>query len=565
MSIAPDSVPSLPAAGLISRSHLGIEPFELRRTSSLAETASAVAAGAWAYAGGVDITQRLRGGESVQALMPLCSPGRSPSSGLEQLDEISVRGGVLFVGAAVTHARMEADALVRTHRPDLAAAWLTIGNIRIRAIGTVGGNLMQFNTLNDAEPILSAANAVLVFAGADGSLHRCAVGDRPKDRLVVGCEVPLDGRVVYDRSHKPMASVAVGDHHVSVGCAYPKIETFSLDIADLDSPDAVGAALDRLGPPLDDSTASAAYRRRIIEVLIQRSIRAHRAGEATAPKITALAATASGAPEPGAPTPGAPAPQAPVSADRDPGEDSTDTRLQPDGADRSTRISTGTSTDVPTDTSTGIHLRLNGDPFTATMPASEMLVHTIRTRAGLGGTRVGCDQAVCGACTVLIDGTPAASCSTLSWQADGRDVLTIEAAATPAAAAAPDTAAAYDASGDSLDGSRDSDRDLASVMPVVQQAFADTSALQCGYCTPGMILTASALIARHREPDRATICDWLNSNLCRCTGYLMIIEAVEAAAAAMRTRDATGVATDGTGRAGSTRDSRDTARTGGVS
>ena len=162
-----------------------------------------------------------------------------------------------------------------------------------------------------------------------------------------------------------------------------------------------------------------------------------------------------------------------------------------------------------------IELRLNGEPFSASTPPSEMLVDTIRSRAaGLGGTRVGCDQAVCGACTVLVDGEPTASCSTFAWQSDGRDVLTIESGQMAAAgglSAGP-----------------------AAALPEVQRAFAELSAFQCGYCTPGLILTSSALLARHPDPDRTTICDWLDSNVCRCTGYLMVIEAVEAAAAALR-------------------------------
>lgn len=479
----------------VSRSHLGIEPFVLAHPASLAEAAALVAEGAWLHAGGIDVTQRLRAGERATSVVPLGHLGMTRRGGLAELHEIAVRGPVLFIGAAVTHACIESDDLVERHRPDLAAAWRTIGNIRIRAVGTVGGNLMSFNPANDAAPILAAADAVLVFAEPDGGEYRCAVGGRPDNRLLIGCEVPRDGRVTYDRSHKPVVSVAVGDARVAVGCVYSAVETFPFDSGsldngdlDLDGPNSVRAALAALGPPLDDSNASAAYRRRVVEVLVKRTIRRHRDGASRSalPRQSASAGTDA---------------------------------AEPVAAVADATAAAGRHPNAVAATSVEIRLRLNGSELTAEVPPAEMLVDTIRARAGLGGTRVGCDQAVCGACTVLVEGQPTASCSTFSWQVDGHDVLTIEAAAAPTAAIATDRSAGRDG-------------DLVSLIPVVQQAFADTSAFQCGYCTPGLILTASALLARHRDPDRPTICDWLDSNICRCTGYLMVIEAVEAAAAA---------------------------------
>ncbi|WP_420443590.1 2Fe-2S iron-sulfur cluster-binding protein [Candidatus Poriferisodalis sp.] len=475
MSIETDPPQLAAPDGLISRSHLGIEPFALYRPGSLADAASMIAAGAWAHAGGIDVAQRLRNGEAAPALVPLCKPGRGSPSGLEVLDEISLDQGVLFMGAAVTHARIETDPLVRTVRPDLADAWRTIGNVRIRSTGTLGGNLMAFDSGYDAAPILAAAGAELIFMEPDGSERRCAVADRPRDRLLVGCEVPLAGRVVYDRSLKPVASVAVGDDHIAIGCAYPTVEVLPDGAANTA---AARAALGALPDPTDDVFASAAYRRRVIDVLAGRCLELHTAGAVNGGGL------------------------------------SSDGAYPPDASRSEVIAAAGQPAESLSDDSVDIELRLNGDPFSASTPPSEMLVDTIRSRAGLGGTRVGCDQAVCGACTVLVDGEPTASCSTFAWQSDGRDVLTIESghmAAAGGLSAGP-----------------------AAALPTVQQAFAELSAFQCGYCTPGLILTASALLARHPDPDRTTICDWLDSNVCRCTGYLMVIEAVEAAAAALR-------------------------------
>ena len=519
------------AAGLISRSHLGIEPFSLYRADSLTDAASMIASGAWAHAGGIDVAQRLRNGESAPALVPLCKPGRRSPDGLDGLDEISLGDGVLFIGAAVTHARIETDQLVRAHRPDLADAWRTIGNVRIRSTGTMGGNLMAFDAGYDAAPILAAAGASLIFVEPDGVQRRYAVADRPRDRLLMGCEVPLNGHVVYDRSLKPIVSVAVGNDCVAIGCAYQEVKV--LAAGSTDSP-GVGVALANLPDPIGDVFASAAYRRRMIRVLVNRCLQAHIertsaraiAGISPSTSIAAHAPAVSRAEEHRGDT---------IETAQRPGE--TLTGGSPDGPPHG--LASGMKASV-----LDLSIRLNGEPLPISAPASEVLVDTIRTRAGLGGTRVGCDQAVCGACTVLLDGTPTASCSTFAWQADGCEVLTIESSrmtvtsSTPNDSAAPhsDTSSPAAAHGVAVDpaATHSEASDPAETLPIVQRAFAELSAFQCGYCTPGLILTASALLARHRDPDRTTICDWLDSNICRCTGYLMVIEAVEAAAAALR-------------------------------
>ena len=493
MTVEPEAAQDSSSSGLISRSHLGIEPFTLTWPASLADAAAGVANGAWAHAGGIDVAQRLRNGESTDSMVPLGS--------IESLTEISLRDGKLFIGAAVTHAGIESSALVRAHRPDLAAAWRTIGNIRIRTAGTVGGNLMSLDTGYDAAPILAAAGAELIFLDPSGTEQRCSVADRAAGRLLVGCEVPLEGRVVYDRSLKPVASVAVGDRYAAIGCAYRDVEIIELDV-DANSADgadgaggtvdldAIRAALDSLGEPLDDANAASGYRRRVIEVLIERCVQVHAAGAPASPGHDA--------------------------GQLSPGDDPQRESAAPTGQPGQARTRRGDGHAAGDARSADIEMHLNGEPFEAAAPVSEMLVDTIRSRAGLGGTRVGCDQAVCGACTVLVDGVPTASCSTFAWQASGREVLTIEAAnESPSVEPA--------------DG-------LPAVVREVQQAFAETSAFQCGYCTPGLILTASSLLAHHPDPDRSTIVDWLDSNVCRCTGYLMVIEAVEAAGAALRDR-----------------------------
>jgi carbon-monoxide dehydrogenase small subunit len=151
-----------------------------------------------------------------------------------------------------------------------------------------------------------------------------------------------------------------------------------------------------------------------------------------------------------------------------------------------------------------ITFTLNGAPATADVKPHHNLVEMLQAQFGLTGARESCGQGLCGCCTVVVDGRAVSGCLYLAAFADGADVVTIE----------------------SLD-SRDK-------LSPVQEAFIEASAFQCGYCTPGMILAAKALLTENSAPDRAMIRDWLSANVCRCTGYQMIIEAVEDAARRVR-------------------------------
>ncbi len=147
-----------------------------------------------------------------------------------------------------------------------------------------------------------------------------------------------------------------------------------------------------------------------------------------------------------------------------------------------------------------VTLTVNGEPRTVEIEPRELLVYVLRERLCLTGTNVGCDTSSCGACTVLLDGVSAKSCTVLGVQADGASVTTIEGLA--------------------------SDGEL----HPVQQAFHDHHALQCGYCTPGMVMAAVSLIENGQATSEAAIREGLEGNLCRCTGYHNIVAAVSAAA-----------------------------------
>ena len=156
----------------------------------------------------------------------------------------------------------------------------------------------------------------------------------------------------------------------------------------------------------------------------------------------------------------------------------------------------------------GIRSRPNGTVRPAAVTPATMLVDLLRDDCGQVDVRVSCDQGVCGVCTVLVDDVPATACLTLAFTVDGRRVTTVQGLAA------------------------------GSALSDVQQAFVDAAGFQCGYCTPGMVLSATALLAAHPDPDRATIRAWLGGNLCRCTGYQMIVEAIELAAARRHGRGA---------------------------
>jgi carbon-monoxide dehydrogenase small subunit len=147
-----------------------------------------------------------------------------------------------------------------------------------------------------------------------------------------------------------------------------------------------------------------------------------------------------------------------------------------------------------------IVLTVNGDKHTLVVKANAMLSNVLRTDLKLTGTKKGCELGDCGSCTVLLDGQPVNSCITLALEADGREIITVEGVAEHGE------------------------------LDKIQESFLDHSAVQCGYCTPGMVLSAKALLTKNPHPTETEIREAIAGNLCRCTGYVNIVKAIQAVA-----------------------------------
>ena len=152
-----------------------------------------------------------------------------------------------------------------------------------------------------------------------------------------------------------------------------------------------------------------------------------------------------------------------------------------------------------------VSMVVNGRSVSGSVEGRTLLVEFLRGGLGLTGTHVGCDTSQCGACVVHVDGASVKACTVLALACEGSQVTTIEGMAAP-------------------DGT----------LGVIQQAFQDHHGLQCGFCTPGMVMSAADLLAQNASPSEAEVRDWLEGNICRCTGYHNIVKAILAAAATLR-------------------------------
>ena len=173
-----------------------------------------------------------------------------------------------------------------------------------------------------------------------------------------------------------------------------------------------------------------------------------------------------------------------------------------------------------------VSITINGQQVAARVEPRLTLLDFVRDVAGLKGTHAGCEHGVCGACTILVDGAAVRSCLMLAVQADGMAMTTIEG-----------VGGSHERSGE---------------LNIIQDAFCETHGLQCGYCTPGMVLAAEALLAKNPAPSEEDVRDAISGNICRCTGYVQIVEAIMLAADRLGSRNDSGLNDPAVGATGKT-------------
>ena len=259
---------SYASVGLRARAQ--IAPFALDRPTDVRSAAMALARPdrAALMGGGIDLIDRLKGGEPLDRLVAL--------AGIAELRAISLEDGALSIGAGVTHGALIASPLVATRLPDLCAIWRRIANPRVRATGTIGGNLMARQRHYDAAPALLALRAEARVAHSDGTMSTMQVEDvlDAADLLLLAVRVPAAARqrLAADRSLHPVISVYLATSsspamRLVIGCAHARPVAIDLPGAD---PSTFAQALAALPPPIDDDLASGAYRRRMADVLGRR-------------------------------------------------------------------------------------------------------------------------------------------------------------------------------------------------------------------------------------------------------------------------------------------------------
>ncbi len=475
-------------------------------------------------AGGTDLVLELR--RKVRDTRVLIDISRIP--GLEEITQDP--DGTFHIGPMVTHNHVVADARMAEHAFPLARACWEVGAPQIRNRGTVAGNLITASPANDTITPLWAMGARLVLASRHGrrvlsfpdfyrGVRQVDMRDnemlvdilvpalRPNQRgtflklglrraqaiSVVNAAILLTFEKDLASGQPPGDTIRVIDARITLGAVAPTIirapEAEQVLIGHPLSEERIQEAARRAGEaarPIDDVRGSALYRRAMVETLVQRALLAIRQGEEKRgwpPRPPLLWGTWNGR----LPYPAGQAPRAEHDLD------------------------------------TPIVATINGEQVTLPNAAGMSLLDALREVGHLHGPKKGCDEGECGACTVWLDGIAVMSCLVPAPRAHGANIVTVEGLARGIRPQPitdlnrlnhypPDVW----------------DENLEDLHPV-QRAFIEAGAVQCGYCTPGMIMSTAKLLEENPHPDPETVRLALTGNLCRCTGYVKIIRAVERA------------------------------------
>ena len=464
-------------------------------------------AAARAIAGGTDLLLDIRHGRRTPVV--LIDVTRIPG-----LDQIREADGLLHVGPLVTHNKAIASPLLVEKAFPLAAACWEIGAPQIRNRGTIGGNIVTATPASDTIPPLWALGATFRLQSAAGervlTCPQFFQGLRqtplcPDELLTDITFRPLtaDERGTFIKLGPrksqaiAMASVAVvltfagttiHTARIALGSVAPTVVPATAAEAFLTGKTLDSAVIEEAGRlaataacPRDSFRSPADYRMEMAHTLTVRALRQLRDG-----------------------TERDPWPAHPVLLW---------------GLSRAETKRTFTPGDGTRHAQPAISLTVNGQPYTFHNVQDRTLLWVLREELGLTGTKEGCSEGECGACTVYLDGAAVLACLVPAAAAAGRSVMTIEGL-TQEAGGSTNQVAAQGATADVTQ---------AALHPV-QQAFIEASAVQCGYCTPGFIMAGAKLLEEHPNPTRKQIEQAISGNLCRCTGYVNIVKAIERAA-----------------------------------
>jgi carbon-monoxide dehydrogenase medium subunit len=500
--------------------------FEYRRPADLDEACAML------HDGDADETRVIAGGQTLVPLMAMRLARPKRLIDVARLGEIAFvrrEPDAVAIGATTKQHLLEQHPLVATEVPLLAKVMPHVAHAPIRARGTIGGSLANADPAAEIVLVAITLGATLIYR--DGPSTREIAADEFFSGAMMTA-LPSTGLLTCVRFPVwPRARIGVGFHEIGARAGDFAFASAAAQVAvdeggicrraalGIGAICGVPLRLDRLGELLEgrspdeidehlirneveailadkqlfsDLHASAEYRQRAAATLLTRAvIDAFRNAGSIPPPERRRSATPDFA---GGRRMGVDSqPQSPPNADLPPS-----TRQHLPGSEAN-------ADDLFLGAGSVVALKINGETRAIHVEARTSLLDCLREQLLLAGAHAGCEHGVCGACTVLLDGRAIRSCLMLAVQADGHAITTIEGIAPAPGELSP-----------------------------VQDAFCETHAMQCGYCTPAMILTAHAFLAGNPAPSRAEIVDAISGNLCRCTGYAQIIEAIALAAERMR-------------------------------
>jgi len=468
----------------MTNSHIVYHRFAYLEPTSVAEAVRLLqerGPSAKVVAGGTDLIVHLKMERSAPAA--LISLSKIPG-----LDRIAIRDGHLHVGARATIRAIEQDERIRAHYAALTDACLSFSTTQVQTMGTVGGNLGNGSPASDSAPALIALGAEVEITGPAGQRRL------PLEDFFTG-----PGKTVLGRGEL-ITEVILPRPAAGTGSAFLKVSRVVADIAKASAAvclvregDRVTAARMAFGsvaptPLRTPKAEQALLGQRFDEDLVTRA--AQIASEEVSP-ITDVRSTAAYRRE---------AVRAMVydalhAAWQRAGQGDSQPWLQ--GAEVTPETLPAPAQPVAADEQRLIELKVNGKKYSVWVAPNELLLNVLREKLQFTGTKYGCGIGECSACTVHLDGAPVLSCLVLAISAAGHEILTVEGLQKP---------------GGELD--------------PLQEAFIDHVAYQCGFCTPGQLMTAKALLIENPAPTEDEVRHYMRGNICRCTGYVSLVRAV---------------------------------------